>query len=203
MSIPAPIAGNQYYTGVQNLYEDTAQLRVGKLTATAVSAAVTDSTLLSSGGAVANTMVIGRVDLSQSTQATDCLAILDSSGVPITIPARSQVYRASYKSLDPAVTPLTTFNFGFGVAGTFLAGGLLLGTESLVQAGTAALAIGGVGGVVSGVSSLTTLLGGTGAPVNTYGLQVPVNKEALVLNGIAAGQTGVLEVTLHYAAVRS
>ena len=200
MSIPAPIAGNQYYTGVQNLYEDTAQLTVGKLTATAVSAAVTDSTLLSSGGAVANTMVIGTVDLSQATLATDCLAVLDSTGVPISLPARSQVYRASYKSLDPAVTVGSTFNFGFGVAGTAAAGGLL--NIAIVGGGTDAIANAGVGGVVSGVSSGTAGLGNTGANVTTYGLPVP-SLNALVLNGITAVQTGVLEVTLHYAVVRS
>ena len=152
MSIPAPIAGNQYYTGVQNLYEDTPQLRVGKLTATSVSANVTDSTLLSSGGAVANTMVVGTVDLSQSTATSDCLALLDSSGFAITLPARSQVYRASYKSLDPAVTTVS-FDFGLGVAGTL--GSI---TATLVTNGTDVIATTGVGGVVSGVSSGTAAL---------------------------------------------
>ena len=206
----APIAGNQYFTVVSDLARQVPELNVARLTADTVSANVTDSTLLSSGGAVANTMVVGTVDLSKSTAPADHLALLDSAGVAISLPAGSQVHQASYKTFnnagaDGAVTPPgTAFDFGLGEATALGVPGSLIAANSLVVAGTGTIANLNTGGVVSGVAAGVAILGASGQQLAGYGLLVPASPlNALVLTGVGAAVTGVLEVTLHYAAVRS
>ena len=204
----APIAGNQYFTVVSDLAAQVPELNVASLSADTVSADVTDSTLLSSGAAVANTMVVGTVDLSKSIAVTDRLALLDSAGVAISLPAGSQVHRASYKSLSAVTPAVTNFNFGLGEATDVALGvvGSLTAGNSLVQVGTGTIANLNVGGVVSGVATAGTVaaLGASGQQLAGYGLLVPASPDnALVLDGVGAAVTGLLEVTLHYAAVRS
>ena len=204
----APIAGNQYFTVVSDLARQVPELNVVSLSAGTVSADVTDSTLLSSGAAVANTMVVGTVDLSQATATVTHLALLDSAGVAISLPAGSQVHRASYKSLVDVAPAGTQFNFGLGEATDVALGvvGTLTAANSLVRVGTGTIANLNVGGVVSGeaAAASTAALGATGEQHQPYGHLVPVSPDnALVLDGVGVGVTGLLEVTLHYAAVRS
>ena len=159
-------------------------------------------------------MVVGTVDLSAVTGVGDHLPVLDSAGQAITLPAESQVFQARYKATTAVQTPLTTtFNIGFGTATAPgpppVPGGI---TTGMVRTGTGTIANGATGGVVCGVVTAAT-----GVPVgtittlwNTNGdtngqflvTNVPV-QNALVVGGVTAvGETGILEITLHYAAAR-
>ena len=217
----APIAGNQHFTGVSDLAAqvpelNVASLTVASLTADTLSANVADATLLSSGGAVANTMLVGTVNFADSTLDSYILVAKDSAGNPLTLPEGSRINSLRFKEVQ-GTTMTNAYSFkialGNGVEGTAgLVGGA---TEFLVEMADTTHAKSATGGLVAAGDTGTTAAGKIGDPAATGDQSITLGQARRVGAtyrtisvydvGTAVGntETGVLEITVHYDALRS
>ena len=212
----APIAGNQYFTGVSDLAAQVPELNVASLTANTANVSVVDSTLLSSGGAVANTMLVGTVNFEDSTRDSYILVAKDLSGNPLTLPEGARINSLRFKEVQ-GTTMTSGYAFkivlGDGVEGT--AGAVGGATEYLVETADTTHAKSATGGLVTAGDTGTTAAGKIGDPLATGDQSLTVGQARRVGatyqtisvydvgTAVANTETGVLELTVHYDAPRS